>query len=878
MKKYLSLALVLIFLLSAFASCASIDDLTDKESATDTETSENTSPDDTGSGNNNNNNNNNNNDNNDPPTLTGTSYPLNNTADWVKLLDPRMEATASHITCDWSASGIEFTAVCKGDVVFSVNASTKTGAGVNGCYFRAYVDGEEYLNGDSPYYAVNGEGYITLKALPEGAHTIKLVKATGYTLANVDLKSVTLDGTVGETAPANKELFIEFVGDSISCGWGVVGSYDGAYTAQDATLAYPYMVAEKLGADYSVVALSGQGIIKGNPGIANGYKFASPFRSKNAEYGFDRKADVVVINADTNDAYDRYPEEMYKTALSEFISYVREKNGEETHILLVCNVMKDNYVNTIKGLVDELGGAESGYYYYKAPRAAGVHTSHPTAEENVIYAAAIGDMIEKILNGTYDEDAPVIDPDAVTIPDGLKTVYTQNFDSATTAAEAGVTNLYGGKMALAVQNGALSIPATAWGDGVFATLIENAAFADYASKYLVEMDVTVNSLGVLGFILNTSGAKTEWNSDKKSSHLITLRRGTYNTGNIDADSNIKFRAGYFTADGSQTTPSSNDVLAYDVADGASSASFKLSILVDGNRIDLFIDGIWVHGYDVPEAVDCSLKANSALILWAQDASATIDNLTLKIDESTSGSVDAEEGVKIPENSTVIYEQNFNSAATPSDAGVNGVYGGMMDMTVSDGKLNIGKTGWDVDSNGAVDCFTTLVGNEVLKNITADKYIIEMDLTLSELHVFGFILNGDNDSESHSTNADRVTDIQNGILITLRGSKDPSSTEFAANKISAENDIYFRTGYFNATGGQTASNKVSAYDCTGDTASFKLTMVINGGNVDLFIDGVYVYTYTAPASIDGSLKENSSVMIWAEKSQVTVDNIKVSVFN
>ena len=209
-----------------------------------------------------------------------TVFALNESSAWVKKLDPRMEATADGIPCDWSASGIEFVATGKGDMTFALTVTTNMGAGKEGCFFRAYVDGAAYLNGESAYYEVKkGDATITLKNLPEGTHTIRLVKVTGYTLANTMLKSVSFDGTVAETAPAAKNLLLEFVGDSICCGWGVIGDHKGAYSDQDATMAYPYLIAEAMGADLSVMALSGQGLTVGNPGILAGYKYASPNRS-----------------------------------------------------------------------------------------------------------------------------------------------------------------------------------------------------------------------------------------------------------------------------------------------------------------------------------------------------------------------------------------------------------------------------------------------------------------------------------------------------------------------------------------------------------------------------------------------------------------------
>ena len=632
MKKLLSLFLVAVMLITALAGCANGTDTpagTTAETngatdpATDPETDPETDPDPT-------------------PSISGTKFALNNTATWAKLLDPRMEATADYITCDWSASGIEFTATFGGDVTFEVNATTKTGGGVEGCYFRAYVDGAIYKNGESDYYEAKGASTIILKNVPEGTHTVRLVKATGYTLANVELKNVYLTGTVADTAPAAKDLFIEFVGDSISCGWGVVGNYDGAYTAQDATLAYPYLVAGALDADYSVVALSGQGIIKGNPGIANGYKYASPFRSKATEYAFTRKANVVVINADTNDAYDNYPTTNYIEALGDFVEYVREKNGADTHIILVCNMMKVLYTEAIGDFVKTLGGAESKYYVYKATTAAGVHSAHPTAEENVKYAEELGGMINAILEGTYSDKVEPPAPETPIIPVNKTPIYTQNFDSVTTAADAGIVNLYGGTMAPTIVDGKLSIPSTAWGDKTpdpFVQLVGREVFSGVPGKYMIEMDVEASKLGVFGLILN---GKTDSAGDTKygreNAFLVTLRLGkgvdqlTHGTvAEKAAAYDLWLRTGYFDASKAQKTDITNDKLVCEIAEGATSVSVKLTIVVnstlaDGCQVDIYANGVFLYSYTMDNNYD--VNANSYISLWAQDAEVKIDNLVV----------------------------------------------------------------------------------------------------------------------------------------------------------------------------------------------------------------------------------------------------------
>ena len=815
-------------------------------------------------------------------TVVGTTYLLNNTANFVKLLDPRMEKTGDYITCDWSASGIEFVATCKGDVVFSVKADTERGGGVEGCYFRVYVDGVEYKNGDTPYYTVKGSSTVTVKGLAEGTHTIKLVKATGYTLANVNLISVTLDGTVAKTAPANKELFIEYVGDSMSCGWGVVGNYDGAYTAQDAALAYPYLVSEALGADMSVVALSGQGIIKGNPGIANGYKYASPFRSKATEYSFTRKADVIVINADTNDGYENTAVATYISSFGNFVNYVREKNPD-AHILVVCNMMRTNYTTALEDYVyNTLGGDDNNYYYYKAAETADVHSNHPSKEEHVEYAEELIAIIDSILKGTCDdgkeppaaEDYVPNEP-TTTIPTDYKTVYEQNFDNATTAESAGITSLYGGNINPAFVDGALKISSAIDWNNSRAVLVPNRVFSDFVSKYIVEMDVTLGEkLGVFGLLFNTSGS-SEWATDRANSFLVTLRCGDFKNGDLSADKNVSFRAGYYTADGVQTTPADNDKAAFDVIEGEP-VSFKLSVVVNQNRIDLFIDGVWVHGYNTPKDVDSSIKRDSAVILWSQLTDLTIDNLTVKIDESTEPERPVEPPAPIttiPTGATVIYSQNFDSAQSAADAGVTTLYNSTLAPTIVDGKLSISKTAWTKPP------FLSLVDRSVFANVSGN-YIIEMDVDMTNyLGVVGIIFNG-----STPASGDTKYGRSNALLVTLRLGKGVDQlTHGSFEEKAGGYDIWLRTGYFDANGGQQTNleNDKLAFDLQeGDTgASIKLTVVVSNGEggttVNVFANGQFIYSFTKDVSF--SVNENSYVSFWAQDAEVAIDNLVVSTF-
>lgn len=866
MKKLLSLFLVTVMLITALASCANGTDTpagttAATDGATDPATDSTTDPETDPAG--------------DPdptPSISGTKFALNNTATWVKLLDPRMEATADYITCDWSASGIEFTATFSGDVTFEVNATTKMGGGVEGCNFRAYVDGAIYKNGESDYYEAKGASTIVLKNVPEGTHTVRLVKATGYTLANVELKNVYLTGTVADTAPAAKDLFIEFVGDSISCGWGVVGNYDGAYSSQDATLAYPYLIADALGADYSVVALSGQGIIKGNPGIANGYKYASPFRSKATEYAFTRKANVVVINADTNDAYDNYPAANYIEALGDFVEYVREKNGADTHIILVCNMMKVLYTEAIGDFVKELGGAESKYYVYKATTAAGVHSAHPTAEENVKYAEELGGMINAILEGTYSDEV-----EAPSIPVNLAPIYTQRFDNVSNVADAGVTHLYGGTSeGLSVADGKLNISKLAWGAKPFIELVSRDTFAGAPGKYMVSVDLDITDLNNLSLVLNgTDDAVADTSYKRKGASIIQLKvRKEGSTSDIKGapsnfnggDSWIVIRGGYFKAtDGAQTLTDNGAAYARVIEKDATSLKFNLTVVVDSTPTDgcdllVFVDGAYVTTYHFGNEYD--VTANSSIYLWAENTVTTVDNLVVSAIPT------------IPVNKTPIYTQNFDSVTTAADAGIVNLYGGTMAPTVVDGKLSIPSTAW---GDSTPDPFVQLVGREVFSGVPG-KYMIEMDVETSKLGVFGLILNGKTDSAS-----DTKYGRENAFLVTLRLGKGVDQlTHGTVAEKAAEYDVWLRTGYFDASKAQKTDIKNDKLVCEiaegATSVSVKLTIVVNstltdGCQVDIYANGVFLYSYTMDNNYD--VNANSYISLWAQDAEVKIDNLVVS---
>ncbi len=404
MKKFLSLVLCGMMLF-AFAGCSLLESTGSSGTMKPVESSTDSGSSTTGTGDSNKPNGttgtNGTTGGNDQPAPTPDADPtttlLHSETAGIKVLGERQYVNdeEQQINCDWTCSGIEFTLNSLGGNISFEADSDKP------CYFRAYINGTEWKKGTNPYYTVNGETTVTLENVPEGELTVRFIKVSGHTLARAQLYSVTYYGTLSETAPADKNLYIEFVGDSISCGWGVVGKHDGTYSSQDGALAYPYMLSQRLNADYSVTALSGQGVVYHGtniPNMYNGYLMASPLRNDVALYNFERKADVVVVNMGTNDYSNRatVTEESFAKTYKKMLETILQTNGEDCKIVCLYNTMNDTFADSIISVCYELGGNAAGIYTFEMERA---NSGHPTKEENEDYTDALEAFMESVLDG-----------------------------------------------------------------------------------------------------------------------------------------------------------------------------------------------------------------------------------------------------------------------------------------------------------------------------------------------------------------------------------------------------------------------------------------------------------------------------------------------
>ena len=161
-----------------------------------------------------------------------------------------------------------------------------------------------------------------------------------------------------------KKLRIEFIGDSITCGYGIDDEnrdHHFVTGTEDATRAFAYKTAAALDADYSLVSYSGHGIVSGYSGDGNrvpGQLVPPVYEKLGKNYGSAAsvldlsrpwdfasfRPDFVVINLGTNDASyikeSAERKEEFTAAYAEFLKMVR-KNNPDACIIASFGVMGD---------------------------------------------------------------------------------------------------------------------------------------------------------------------------------------------------------------------------------------------------------------------------------------------------------------------------------------------------------------------------------------------------------------------------------------------------------------------------------------------------------------------------------------------------------
>ena len=205
---------------------------------------------------------------------------------------------------------------------------------------------------------------------------VTVVKLSESPHSTVGIKSIEVESEAGIVPTAQKEYYIEFIGDSITCGYGAddeVKEHHFSTSTENAAKTYAYKTAQALDADYSFVSFSGYGIVSGYSG--DGQKYGEQVLSKyyeklgfsygnylgqtpyDTEWDFEkRQPDLIVINLGTNDesytGTDQARRDEYIIGYVAFLKQVRAKNPDAM-IFCTLGIMGDGLYSSLQTAVEQ---------------------------------------------------------------------------------------------------------------------------------------------------------------------------------------------------------------------------------------------------------------------------------------------------------------------------------------------------------------------------------------------------------------------------------------------------------------------------------------------------------------------------------------------
>ena len=198
-----------------------------------------------------------------------------------------------------NASGASLKGLFRGKRLCLTLFSEPIMAGRN-AYMRLTVDGKTRR-----MRMPKGEKTVLLE-LPQGEHTFEIIKLTESANNSLAFLCAESDGDFLPVQPSGG-LKIEFIGDSITTGFGVLcretyGEYK--TKEQDVTKAFPYLTARALGASFNLVAAGGWPIYKSKyaPFAIPDYYGNVDLTRNTEEWDFSAFVpDVIVVTLGTND-------------------------------------------------------------------------------------------------------------------------------------------------------------------------------------------------------------------------------------------------------------------------------------------------------------------------------------------------------------------------------------------------------------------------------------------------------------------------------------------------------------------------------------------------------------------------------------------------
>lgn len=299
---------------------------------------------------------------------------------------------------NWIASGFEFSFTGTGVSATFESHNNYNDSASHTPYLKVYIDGKEAKRDIAVTDSM--QEVVLCEKLKKGTHTVRVVKRTNPRSSSVGLMDITLHkGGVIETPPSAKTRKIEFLGDSITVGYGVLGNAsttEWSTSTEDGTKTYAALAAQALNAEYNVIAVSGRGLVNNVGGdekvMGVMYPQTDIYNLAGDKWDFSKyQPDVVVVNLGTND-HSRSSEAEVKNAAAALLKDIR-KNNPNAYIIAAYGMMGNKWSGAWQSTIKGLGDSKISFIELTK---GGTVLSHPDAAAHKANAALLEAEIRRV--------------------------------------------------------------------------------------------------------------------------------------------------------------------------------------------------------------------------------------------------------------------------------------------------------------------------------------------------------------------------------------------------------------------------------------------------------------------------------------------------
>lgn len=208
--------------------------------------------------------------------------------------------------------------------------------------------------------------FMLAEDLAEGTHSVRITLCSEGIYKNPKFYGFVIDESASLTKPAAKPVKFEFIGNSITCGYGTEVTDRSPFKDSTSNFChgFAYLTTKEFNAELMVVARSGIGIYRnyGNKEKAEGYgsmpdNYEKLWLQNTSNWDFTKYTpDVLFINLGTNDTWEMssFNAEKYETCYRGLMDKIYSHYPNVKIVLLTGSMMDATALKAVKPILNKI--------------------------------------------------------------------------------------------------------------------------------------------------------------------------------------------------------------------------------------------------------------------------------------------------------------------------------------------------------------------------------------------------------------------------------------------------------------------------------------------------------------------------------------------